>query len=244
MDLSELPLELTRIIASYLDHSSINALIQTGKWFANGLTPHLYDRALQLRGYVKLRARPGGADRPRFSFLRDKMWNCIPSWSSCYIIDYFVQRRGFSCGSPPRWIGRKTSRVTPLVHVLAAAGNVDVLRAVISAGADVNATTAKYLHTPLHLAAMRGHERVIRCLLEAGADVLAESEGGSSVISAAAMNISSSTEAVLNQLIETTQEAGGDYSRPDNKQRTPLHLAALNGNEAAVRLLLEKGISP
>lgn len=61
-----------------------------------------------------------------------------------------------------------TSGYTPL-HYASRAGHVDVVRALLEAGAAVNAATTAGRATPLHRAAYVGHVEVVKLLLHAGA---------------------------------------------------------------------------
>jgi ankyrin repeat protein len=54
----------------------------------------------------------------------------------------------------------------------------EVVRALVRAGADVNACGGVIRATPLHMAARRGHVEIARALLDLGADVNARSRKG------------------------------------------------------------------
>eukprot|EP00049_Salpingoeca_infusionum_P026376 m.25424 g.25424 ORF g.25424 m.25424 type:complete len:224 (-) comp8708_c0_seq1:248-919(-) len=62
-----------------------------------------------------------------------------------------------------------------LLHTAAEFGKVDNVKALVTAGADVNEFTDDGL-TPLHLAAKFGHEDVVDYLVAAGADVHAQAK--------------------------------------------------------------------
>lgn len=78
----------------------------------------------------------------------------------------FVQETNFI--SLPR--GAAQERQPSALHEAARLGRTNMVRALIDAGADVNAADAK-LQTPLHEAAREGHLTCVRALLEAGASV-------------------------------------------------------------------------
>ena len=63
----------------------------------------------------------------------------------------------------------KSGLLTPL-HLAAIFGTVDAVNALITAGADVNATSMKDV-TPLHMAAELGTAKAVNALINAGADI-------------------------------------------------------------------------
>ncbi len=65
---------------------------------------------------------------------------------------------------------------TPLSHA-SRRGDYDVVKALLDAGADVNAKDAEGC-TPLHWAAREGHEAVVKALITAGADANAKNANG------------------------------------------------------------------
>ena len=61
-------------------------------------------------------------------------------------------------------------RMTPL-HFAARSGHEAVVRALLAAGAKINASTQTSGYTPLHYAVQRLNVKVVRTLVAAGADV-------------------------------------------------------------------------
>jgi ankyrin repeat protein len=61
--------------------------------------------------------------------------------------------------------------MTPAVHYAAASGRVDVLKLLISAGANFDAKTNEHM-TAGHFAARKGHVDLLKLLLSEGADLL------------------------------------------------------------------------
>jgi ankyrin repeat protein len=66
---------------------------------------------------------------------------------------------------------------TPL-HEAAEVGHAEVVRLLLSKGADVNAKTTTGRLTPLHVAAGKGHREVAETLINSGADVNAKDHSG------------------------------------------------------------------
>ena len=93
----------------------------------------------------------------------------FPLWFPLYIVASFGYLE--CCIRPLHWSARN--------------GHLEVVRALIKAGADVNAKDNDGW-TPLHYSAWNGHLEVARALIEAGADVNAKENGGSTPLHAAA----------------------------------------------------------
>jgi len=64
-----------------------------------------------------------------------------------------------------------------LFHYASRHGHIDIVKYLISNGADVNATD-QYLNTPLHDAARSGNIQIIKLLLDSGADKCAVKQTG------------------------------------------------------------------
>lgn len=124
------------------------------------------------------------------------------------------------------------------VHRAVGMGRVDILRAMIKHGADVNAGDTSKL-TPLHQA-VSGHQvEAIGVLIQAGANIEARSLMGCTPLHLAAVN--RNAEAVLTLLRE-----GADVNAQEEANRTPLHSAATKagalGAAEIVDLLLRSGV--
>ena len=114
---------------------------------------------------------------------------------------------------------------TPL-HVAANQGHKDVAELLLASNADVNATD-DFEPTPMHIAACQGHRDVAELLLAHGATV--------DIYDAAKVCKAKEVDALL-------KANPGLVSSKDYKYgRTPLHWAALYGNNGVVKLLLTKG---
>jgi ankyrin repeat protein len=117
-------------------------------------------------------------------------------------------------------------------------GFSEVVQMLLGAGGD-SAAFSKYEGTVLHVAARAGSTVVVEMLLQAGAGAGArlaarESKG------ATALHVSA--EAGHEGVVAILLKAGADVSARDHKDRTPLHLAATNGEgDKVVQLLLEAG---
>ncbi|KAK1448406.1 hypothetical protein CCUS01_11626 [Colletotrichum cuscutae] len=115
---------------------------------------------------------------------------------------------------------------TPL-HQAARAGEEEIAKLLIAAGADVTARDS-HGQSPLHHSASRGHLGVVQ-----GADVSVRGRGGDTLLHRAA---SFSAE-----LIGLLLGAGADLEATDDEGKTPLHAAAAWGGAEHVRILLAAG---
>jgi ankyrin repeat protein len=125
---------------------------------------------------------------------------------------------------------------TPLMHA-ARAGNVEAVRMLLVAGAQVNARESWNGQSPLHWAAAYGHGAVVQALIEGGADIRQRSMAGTTPLLFAVRK--GDTESV-NALFA----AGADVNEKRFDLATPLLVAIINGHEDLVDLLLEKGADP
>ncbi|CAL1139465.1 unnamed protein product [Cladocopium goreaui] len=137
-----------------------------------------------------------------------------------------------------------TDGMGPL-HLAAAKGHLEVVEALLAAGASVEAKDGNG-SGPLHFAAFKGHLEVVEALLAAGASVEAKNDNGCGPQSRDGRDreMEFATLAgdeprfhqyiVLVILINTTSDSGCHC-------RTPLHWAALYGHTAAVEQLLAAG---
>lgn len=118
------------------------------------------------------------------------------------------------------------------LHIASFIGNCLVIQHLLDSGADISephpdmdGTTA------VQWAAWEGNEDVVQLLIDNGADIFQQDELGGTTLHRAVAH-----EAVVRLLLNK----GVNASIPDNSGRTALHWAANQGQEAVVRLLLEK----
>ena len=132
--------------------------------------------------------------------------------------------------------------LTPLLVTAAAAGQVGSVRALLDAGADVDAPAEVF--TPLLAAASAGQEGVARLLLERGASPDLAVEGASTPLYlASALGHEGVVEALL-AWAQAGHAVGVDVGWEGAGGDSPLIAAARNvGGEQVVRRLLEAGAS-
>jgi uncharacterized protein len=138
---------------------------------------------------------------------------------------------------------------------------LDLVRLTLAHGADPNARlsgpTIPRHHgfpdrslsegtTALMRAAKSYDVAAMRLLLEAGADVTATQADGSSVLFGLASPPPrgvENAEGLVNEAFALVLDAGADVDATDTNGETALHRAARQGHAAAVRLLVERGVS-
>lgn len=111
------------------------------------------------------------------------------------------------------------------------AGNLDVVKSLLGAGAKVDARD-KYGLTALHKATRKNKVGVVKALLEAGANPNQQGQLGNTP-----MNSHKAKAPVVTALLV----AGGDPNIGDYSSRTPLHNAAQYGNIEVAKALVSGG---
>jgi ankyrin repeat protein/L-ascorbate metabolism protein UlaG (beta-lactamase superfamily) len=120
------------------------------------------------------------------------------------------------------------------VHDAAAAGELESVRALVSADATQLEARNERNEMPIHVAAAGGHTDVVRFLLDGGAAVDAGDNENSTALDVAA--IFGHLE-----LARFLVERGADPRHSDDNGMTPLHFACYNGNADIGRYLIEQG---
>ena len=119
---------------------------------------------------------------------------------------------------------------SPAMHVAAGEGYVDIVRAVIEHGADVDAAD-KYQRTALHIAACSNKAGAIDVLVEAGANIEARTVSGMTPLHATCFNVS--REASLCLL-----KHGATVNPQDDNLVTPLTAVAdMAGSQGAAEVV-------
>uniref|UniRef100_A0A7S2ZTG1 Uncharacterized protein n=2 Tax=Rhodosorus marinus TaxID=101924 RepID=A0A7S2ZTG1_9RHOD len=153
-----------------------------------------------------------------------------------------------------------------LLHLASAAGQLQSCRALIQIGVDINARERQHLRTPLYECAAAGHNDVVKELLQSGAKVnLTKSGGWTALMVAASKGFPDVVESLISHRARldlfNSEGLGGSiasFSKTETNDllhhrprfvlhlhlgASALHLAARNGNEHVVRLILDHDAS-
>ena len=123
---------------------------------------------------------------------------------------------------------------SPLLQLTCAAGNVDFVRALLQAGADVDKTTNIDGTTALIVASQMGHALVVEALIQAGADVDKVDINGHTALSHA-------SNSGYTSIVEALLQAGADIDKAANDGATALIFASSYDHAAAMEALLQAG---
>jgi quinoprotein dehydrogenase-associated probable ABC transporter substrate-binding protein len=124
--------------------------------------------------------------------------------------------------------------LTPLA-IAAQNGKAKAARALLDAGADVNAPVAKGGYTPLMLASISGSNELTSLLIERGAKVNAANPGGVTALMIAAAGNRSIIAGLL-------VKAGADVNARSEDGRTALSIAQANSSDAVIKILQEAAV--
>ena len=127
---------------------------------------------------------------------------------------------------------------TTALHVAAQKDDAELAKALLSAGAKLDATTRIGAATPLFIACQNGSARVVAVLVQAGADVNAADEHGTTPLMAA--SAAGNPEAVR-ILVEHGAKVN---AREGAHGQTALMFAAALGRADAIRVLTAHGADP
>ncbi|KAJ3103795.1 PR domain zinc finger protein 4 [Phlyctochytrium bullatum] len=125
------------------------------------------------------------------------------------------------------------------IHLAAKFGRLEVVQVLVENGANIKGTGTNG-ETPLGWAAFMGgdhHVAVIRFLVEIGADINEILKGG--ILGGTYLHYAASRN--LLEFVRFLVEKGADIEAFNQEKKTPLMVAAENGNLAVVQLLFEKG---
>ena len=126
---------------------------------------------------------------------------------------------------------------TPALHWLVRIDELETVRLLLKAGADPNNLTGNGV-SPLSLAIAEGNPAMVELLLESGAVANAlEASGETLLMSAAAVGVVGTAQALLDHGA-TVDASDAEYAQ------TALMIAAREGHEDIVALLLSKGANP
>jgi len=111
---------------------------------------------------------------------------------------------------------------------------MNMLKAAIGAGADVNATDDRGL-TALHWAAFDNDPKKVQLLVKHGADINAQDliRGGTPLLSSTALKSFDAAEILI--------KLKADPNIMDDKGNTPLHYATQRGHSRLVKMLVDHG---
>ncbi|KAJ6066329.1 hypothetical protein N7444_000082 [Penicillium canescens] len=192
MGCPNLPFEIIMIVSTYLNKGTPNSIVQTSRTVARALTPRLCDLALSPDNLLTTRYATVDWIKPLRTIpaavFNHRVWSCAAKWKPDPIIHYMLTRFKYDSLClrllSEDTLDRLIARYYPLLHLVAATGNLAITRALIDAGAPVEARF-EGLGTPLQIAWSQGHEHIAEYLLDCGTGILvSDSRGQSAVMSA------------------------------------------------------------
>lgn len=228
MSLSSLPIELMFCVAGFLEKSSLSSFIRTNKYFAQALTPCLYDDEIQFRNGPRRKL-----DDP--NCLYDSF---ISIWESDIILDYFRTR-------PLEMLNSVYEDGEPLFHRVILRRNFKLAEIFISKGVDIDTADSSGRTLLLRPRAYENEGTVAKFLIDNGANLMATAYGGSAFIVAAKYAPAATIERIVNEFksAEITADAAAGVS-VQHRIGQMFHQAIYFGDMEKISLLLKHGASP
>jgi ankyrin repeat protein len=149
------------------------------------------------------------------------------------------KERGSFCPEGKSGVSKKRG-CTPLMRA-AERGNLEAVRALLKAGANVNRTLAHWGHTALMIAAGEGHLEVVKALLSAGADPNAVAFGHGGVPGWAWMFAMNRCNKNWQEMMDAMLAAGVEVNPKTGIYPSPLGYAIEQTDEVMIEALLKRG---
>jgi ankyrin repeat protein len=125
---------------------------------------------------------------------------------------------------------------TPL-YAACEQGRAGLVKLLLGARAETDATVGRLGSTPLGIASLKGHLAVVEALAAAGAALDLPSKDGSTALYTA-------TRGLQLEVVKVLLAAGADHSKATNKGLSPLHRACALGHTELIQALLGAGADP
>ena len=195
-----------------------------------------------------MRAQPRALTIPRSYFNRVYGRSCLTATPFFYI--WFLMKTIFICFAFLVFIFDAIAAEKSSEELVEAAeqGNLQKVRSLIHAGADLNAPDPKEGLTPLIAAVQYGHTAIVEALIKAGADLNRKDELNQSTPLMWAVRKSESEEGKVTAPIEKKYDiaklliqSGADIHLKNRWGSTALQWAADSGNLLMVQALIERG---
>eukprot|EP01047_Picozoa_sp_COSAG01_P072752 COSAG01_NODE_11655_length_1886_cov_4.837717_1_plen_463_part_00 len=152
--------------------------------------------------------------------------------NACDTGDVAAVRRFVAQGADPNYVDQGF----PVLCSSAQYGHVEVIRALVEAGATVDQPN-KTGSTPLFMASQQGHVAAVAALLGGGVAVDQPRKGG-----ATPLYVASQQGHVA--VVEALLGGGATVDQPDKDGATPLYIASQKGHVAVVKVLLRARANP
>lgn len=163
-------------------------------------------------------------------------------------LNFTVRRPGAGSATAP--LAQAEYQLKPMGYLLlnaAARGNVNQVRELLEAGADIDSASIDNF-TPLMTAAGGGHAEVVKLLLEKGASIKPRTKGTPFTESPFGSRIPGGWNALMAaassgnaDIVSLLLAKGANVNSAMEDRKTPLLTAVKSGSPAVVRLLLDRG---